>query len=375
MWTRIACVAALAAAGLPGQAAARTIHVRAPHSIQAAVDGARRGDTVKVHPGVYHERGRPCPIDTERECAVVVERDGIRLVGAGHPGHPVVLERSGRQQIGISVGGSRDPDCLDHADQRNVFFRLRGFTVRGFDEIGVYINCAADWRVTRVRAVRNDEYAFFPSHSGSGTIDHSFASGAHDTGFYVGQSVGVRMTRNRARRNLSGYEVENSERVRVDHNTGTDNTAGLLSFRLPGLDVDFNRDNRIDHNTFVANNRATPCPEPDDIVCQVPLGVGIVLVATDGNTVEHNVVRGNETIGIGVASYCVIAGATDCVNGPAETPDGNRVLANVAHGNGGDPAGGFEAFASDVAWDTTGTGNCWAGNAFDKTFPAVLPAC
>jgi hypothetical protein len=32
-------------------------------------------------------------------------------------------------------------------------------------------------------------------------------------------------------------------------------------------------------------------------------------------------------------------------------------------------------FAVDLAWDTTGTGNCWAANQATTTFPAPLPAC
>jgi parallel beta-helix repeat protein len=368
-------VLALAFLAAPADAAATTIHVRPPHSIQAAIDDARPGDTVRVHPGVYREDGSPCPIDAERECGVVITRDRVRLVGAPRRGRPVVLERSGGQAIGISVGGSRAASCLDDPGERIDGAVVRGLTVRGFADVGVFLDCAVGWRVSRVRAVRNREYAFFPSHVGAGRIDHSFAGGAHDTGFYVGQSSGVRVTRNTARRNLSGFEIENSSGVRIDHNKGTANTAGLLSFTLPGLEVEANSDNRIDHNRFTANNRETPCSDPGDIVCQVPSGVGIVLVATDRNTVDSNMVIGNDTAGIGVASYCVVAGAPGCVNGPDQTPDGNRVVANSAHANGGDPGGGFEVFASDLGWDTTGTGNCWSGNDYDKSFPPALPAC
>jgi hypothetical protein len=33
------------------------------------------------------------------------------------------------------------------------------------------------------------------------------------------------------------------------------------------------------------------------------------------------------------------------------------------------------AFAADLAWDTTGVGNCWSGNIAGTTFPASLPTC
>ena len=46
---------------LPSVTQARIIHVTPGHSIQAAVDQARRGDTVSVAPGTYTEAGTPCP--------------------------------------------------------------------------------------------------------------------------------------------------------------------------------------------------------------------------------------------------------------------------------------------------------------------------
>jgi hypothetical protein len=57
-------------------------------------------------------------------------------------------------------------------------------------------------------------------------------------------------------------------------------------------------------------------------------------------------------------------------------PDGNRILSNRVVGNAKDPAPTFPAvFAVDLAWDTTGTGNCWAGNVAGTTFPSPLPVC
>ena len=34
-----------------------------------------------------------------------------------------------------------------------------------------------------------------------------------------------------------------------------------------------------------------------------------------------------------------------------------------------------EPFATDLAWDTTGTGNCWSGNHAGTSFPPELPSC
>jgi hypothetical protein len=43
------------------------------------------------------------------------------------------------------------------------------------------------------------------------------------------------MDHNTAAGNLIGFEIENSSRVRADHNVARANTAGLLSVALPGL--------------------------------------------------------------------------------------------------------------------------------------------
>jgi hypothetical protein len=47
-------------------------------------------------------------------------------------------------------------------------------------------------------------------------------------------------------------------------------------------------------------------------------------------------------------------------------------------GNGFDPDLArlpVAAAAVDLAWDGTGTGNCWSGNTAATFFPGPLPAC
>src|SRR4029453_15456275 len=94
----------------------------------------------------------------------------------------------------------------------------------------------------------NAEYGIFPSLCGAGRVTMSVATGANDTGIYIGQSHDVRIDHNVATDNVSGFEIENSSAVRCDHNRAFGNTGGILSFALPGLDVTQNADNRIDHN-------------------------------------------------------------------------------------------------------------------------------
>jgi parallel beta-helix repeat protein len=372
-------VVALGVLLLSAPAEAKTIKVHPGQSIQAAVHQASGGDRVLVAPGTYREDGHPCPAEPSHTCAVSIEKNGIRLVGVPSPRHPVVLLARDGQEEGIAVGKTGDGDCLSDASTRVHGSLIRGLTVKGFEDDGVFLICVDHWRITRVRAVDNREYGTFPSHTLTGRLDHSFASGANDTGHYIGQSRGVRVDHNVARGNVSGFEIENSSHVRADHNIATGNTAGFLSFALPGLDVKENSDNRIDHNRAFRNNKANTCVEPEDTVCAVPPGTGILLLATDRNRVVANKVTGNNSFGIAVSNYCLGTNtpAPECAALDIEpNPDGNRILNNTVTGNGSAPAPTLPAvFAVDLAWDTTGTDNCWAGNQANTSFPASLPAC
>jgi len=373
----VLALAVFAAAAAP--ATARTIDVRPGDSIQAAVDAADRGDRVLIRPGVYREPGSPCITRPADRCAVVVRQDDITLAGRPRAGRPVELRARGGQLRGIEVAPGLAGACEhEDADLDNV--TIARLTVRGFPDTGVALDCVNGWRVTRVRAIGNREYGVFPVHTAFGRLDHSFAAGARDTGLYIGQSRAVRVDHNRAVRNVSGLEIENSTEIRLDHNVSKRNSAGILSFALPGLSIPVNAGNMIAHNVVEGNNRRNGCGEGDP-VCGVPIGSGVLLVAADGNRVEDNRVRGNRTLGIAVTSYCVVFGLApaDCAAlGLDPFPDGNRITRNTVTGNGFDPDSErlpVAAAAVDLAWDGSGTGNCWSENAAMTFFPSPLPPC
>jgi nitrous oxidase accessory protein NosD len=116
-------------------------------------------------------------------------------------------------------------------------------------------------------------------------------------------------------------------------------------------------------------------------VCLVPQGTGILLMAVDSNVVRHNRVTGNDSFGIAAANICLAMqlSAAECAAVSADIqpdPDDNRIVSNTATGNGQNPDPDLPAvFAVDLAWDTTGSGNCWSRNVYDTSFPAQLPSC
>lgn len=318
-------------------------------TIQAAVDAAGPGDTVVVPAGTYRE-------------VVNVRYSGLTLIG--EPG--AVLDGTG---LGATVGiRVRSTDGSRLAD-----FSVFGFEVRGYTVSGVLLRGVDGFRISGGRYDANPLYGIYPIASTDGRIDRNEVSGSFDSGIYIGQSTDVLIERNVTHHNTVGIEVELASRITVRDNVATANAVGAIVFSVPGLPVKVTSDVLITGNTFSGNRRPNTVSEPDELLSEVPGGIGLLNIAGDRVHVTDNVVNGNSSAGIGVISLPPEYAALDPAVDP--TPDEGIVADNVTQGNGSEPDPRLAPFpGADVIWDGTGT-TCFSVKRSAATFPSVLPPC
>ena len=112
----------------------------------------------------------------------------------------------------------------------------------------------------------------------------------------------------------------------------------------------------------------------------MPPGIGIALIGVDRVNVRRNKIKNNNTFGVAVAQWCLVAGGcTDTdpppTGFPDTWPDGNRFVNNVFKHNGTNGQGDFAFLAADITYvvlDATHT-NCFAKKNTYSTFKKLVP--
>jgi parallel beta-helix repeat protein len=355
----LACAGILAAGGFtaaPLTASAHsssTIFVHPGDSIQAALDKAKPGDTVKVLAGTYHQQ-------------VNVTKDDITLKGEGAA--DTIIEPPATStgncdgvgaQIGICVGV---PPIAEGGPVKRVVegVTIKTLAVTGFPGAGLFLFGTDGAKVEDVHATNDGFYGIFLNASTNGVVRHNLAAGNNEAGIYVGDSpdADAWITDNTSLdNNGSGIFFRDSKEGTIAGNKTQGNCVGILILNTGyGQGLANTSDVLVKNNDADKNNAG--CPGGGG---STPLsGLGIVdaggsKVTVTDNSAEGNNAGANPTVG----SAGIVLFSTASSGGTDE--NNNSVTNNEIDGN-----------ATDLLWDGSGIGNTFDDNDCDTSIPSGL---
>jgi parallel beta-helix repeat protein len=341
--------------------------VRQGQSIQAAIEAAPPGSTIEVGPGTYREN-------------LHVIKDHITLQGAG-PGRTVLTMPDQPSQVckvlsspqeAVGINGI----CVGNVDDQGHVLaivhdvRVTGFTIQGFEGVGIVFAGTSGARADHNVAANNGGYGITAFESSNGRFEDNTAFGSADAGIYLGDSPNSNFVirDNTAHDNLWGVLVRDSSVGRVSGNTLIDSCSGLVFLNTgagAGVHDWIARENRALHN----NNLCASDELPFTLT-----GVGILIAGGQHIQLRDNVVRGNHpksgatpgsVNGVSLAGGIVLISTADIsvfpgFTGSVESDNavvGNRVTRNQPF---------------DLAYDQHGTGNRFRDNDCRTSTPAGL---
>lgn len=335
---------ALAAAWMTmtaAQTAAATLTVRPGESIQAAVKRAVPGDRIEVEPGLYRE-------------TVFIDKDRIELRGIVRGGQWPVLDGESKLNDGVLVSG--------HG------VTIERLWVKRYKGNGIMTQGANNYRIAYNVVEGPTFYAIFPQFGRNGLVTRNVVFGSEDAAIYVGMSQNVDVVHNETYASIIGIESENSHDILIENNYVHDNVVGIATTMLPGLPLK-SSDRLVVRNNVVARNNMKNTAPAGAITAGAPSGLGILVLGTDHTTVEGNLIRDNDGIGLMVSETNFFVTTPDDRMDPF--PDGVQVLRNTFVNNGSQPQGTLKDLLDvagvergvDVLATGKGRDNCIADRA------------
>ena len=339
-------------------------------TIQAAVDAAKAGDLVLIDEGTYKE-------------AVDVTTADITLRGVDR--NKVILDGEFTLENGIRVLET-DGVVVENMTARN--YLSNGFFWTGSDR----------YRGSYLTAYRNGDYGIYAFDAYHGQLDHSYASGSPDAGFYIGECYRCDAVIDDviSEHNGLGYSGTNSGGdLYIVNSTFRNNRAGIVpnsgSYELcyPG------RETTVVGN-IVHDNNNNDAPAID--VALLAQGNGILLAGAIDSVVERNLVYNHDRTGIAAVPFPEedandvappeSAHQTPCEETrdqeiPAENqnpgtviwhPTGNRFVGNVVEASGLADLASATIALSEGDLTTAELDNCFSDNVFSTSAPADLEA-
>jgi hypothetical protein len=319
------------------------------HRIQAAVNAAGAGDTIRVKRGVY------------REAVVINGRRKRYLKLIGNPGRPgrVVLDGSGRKQNGIAV---------NDADEVTV----DGFKARNYRANGFFFTNLNGYTMNHLIAEKTGVYGLYAFNTIGGRILNSEAYHVNDGAFYIGQTPPQVKEKRTLVRNVEGwgnpigFSASNMRYVTITRSRFYNNAVGIVpnaldSEKFPPPEKNVIIDNEIFWNNLNFHEGKPPFTPPPATAngSLAPIGTGILLLGGRDHVIEDNDIYGNFLVGVAAIDSILLP-----PDSPARTLDRN-VVRNNRFGLGGTDING-----RDVAYDGSGSDNCFTLAPTDTTFPA-----
>jgi len=267
---------------------------------------------------------------------------------------------------------------------------IRGITIRGFRNNGLFTENVDGFQIVDVESVDNADYGIFPTLSKNGIVTHSRATGSHDSGIWVETSENVLVSYNLVEGNVNGFEVSNSDDILLAHNVARHNSVGMAILLLPDIFDDRPGAKRIDmRDNHVHDNNKPNTARPGSILAEVPSGTGILHLGVDDSEIARNRIENNGFSGIAIADYCIAVSLSpgfSCAVDPTitdefladEGAENNRVVGNVLVNNGTSASGPLFFLAADLTLlSPAERGNCYEDNVYTTFFPPGLvpPTC
>ena len=318
-------------------------------TIQRAVNGADAGDTIKVRRGVYREAVR---IDGRK-------KRYLKLIGNPRRPARVVLDGRGRKQNGIAV---------NNADEVSV----KGFKARNYRANGFFFTNLNGYTMNHLIAQKTGVYGLYAFNTIGGRILNSEAYYVNDGAFYIGQTPPQDKPKQTLVRNVEGwgspigFSATNMRYVTITKSRFYNNAVGIVpnaldSERFPPPEKNVITGNEIFWNNFNFHEGDPPFtrPQPTATGNLVPLGTGILLLGGRDHRIEDNKIYGNFLTGIAAIDGILL------VENPLAVSLDRNIIRDNEFGLGGTDLNG-----RDIAYDGSGTGNCFTLAPTDTAFPA-----
>lgn len=315
--------------------------------IQAAVDEATAGDTVKVRNGVYREAVRISG----------AKKKYLKLIGNKQDPSKVLLRARGAMQNGVFVSGA-DEVTVD------------GFMARDYKANGFFFVNVNGYTMNHLIARQTGVYGLYAFNSIGGAILNSEAYYVNDGAFYIGQTPPQTKPVRTIVRNVDGwgsplgFSATNMRYVTITKSRFYNNAIGLApnaldSEKFPPAEENVIIDNEIFWNNFNFHQGNPPFARRNEgVAALAPIGTGIIMLGGKGNRIENNRIYGNFLSGVTAVESILVT----------KTPEARTLERNVIQNNQFG-LGGTDVNGVDIAYDGNGTGNCFSMGGVTSTFP------